>query len=184
VRGIRGDNCQAQKAEVGHRAGNGPDVEGIARGDEKNLQGFALGARLGQELIVVPATAGRAIVSGVARYNYVGRVRMNRRDFREAALHIFLYALPVYLPFYQAILAAGFSRAVFLLLLSVLVMFLVANRADVSRVIAACLRAFSTSWMIPPLHISPSETSRSSLFVPATPSLSPLFQRPPPIYSF
>jgi uncharacterized membrane protein YqaE (UPF0057 family) len=56
-------------------------------------------------------------------------MRMNRRDCKEAVLDIFLYVLPVYLPFYQALLVAGIGRAILLLLLTVLLMFLVANRA-------------------------------------------------------
>ena len=72
---------------------------------------------------------------------------MNRRDCKEAVLDIFLYVLPVYLPFYQALLVAGIGRAILLLLLTVLLMFLVANRADIGRAVAACVRALPSLYV-------------------------------------
>ena len=98
-------------------------------------------------------------------------------------MDILLYMLPVYLPFYQAMLVAGVGRAIVLLLLAVLLMFLVTRRADVVRAIASCLNVFPSSWLAPPPAIGSRELSFASLFVPSAPSLAPLFQRPPPLFS-
>ena len=108
---------------------------------------------------------------------------MNRRDCKEAVLDIFLYVLPVYLPFYQALLVAGIGRAILLLLLTVLLMFLVANRADIGRAVAACVRALPSSWVAPVPSLGLRELALTSMRIPAAPSLFPFFQRPPPIFS-
>jgi hypothetical protein len=98
-------------------------------------------------------------------------------------MDILLYMLPVYLPFYQAMLVAGVGRAIVLLLLAVVLMFLVTRRADVVRAIASCLHALPSSWLAPPPAIGLRELSFASLAVPSAPSLAPLFQRPPPLFS-
>jgi hypothetical protein len=98
-------------------------------------------------------------------------------------MDILLYMLPVYLPFYQAMLVAGVGRAMFLLLLAVLLMFLVTRRADVVRAIASCFKALPSSWLAPPLDSGFRELSFASLAVPSAPSRAALFQRPPPLFS-
>ncbi len=57
-----GDDGEAREAEVGHGAGHRPDVEGVARGDEDDVE-TVLGAGLGwkgQRMIVEPEGGERA----------------------------------------------------------------------------------------------------------------------------
>jgi len=98
-------------------------------------------------------------------------------------MDLFLYALPVYLAFYQALLFAGLGRAILFLILAVLLMFLVACRADIERAFAACLCAIPSAWLVPARRFRFRELSFASLSVPSAPSLSALFQRPPPCLS-
>jgi hypothetical protein len=108
---------------------------------------------------------------------------MNRLDSKQAVLDILLYAPPVYLPFYQALLVAGLGRAVVLLLLTFLLMFLAANRAEISRTITACMKALPLNWLAPEPKARYRELDFASLAMPRAPILSPLFQRPPPLFS-
>jgi hypothetical protein len=110
-------------------------------------------------------------------------MRMEQQRHREAAMDIVLYALPVYLPFYQALLMGGIARAMLLLLLAVLLMFLVRYSVDLYRSIALCRRTLPSQWLAPAPCLGFRQLSFASLAVPSAPSLSPLFQRPPPIFS-
>ncbi len=108
---------------------------------------------------------------------------MNRRGSREVAMDLFLYALPVYLAFYQALVIGGLGRAILFLILAVLLMFLVACRSDIERALAACLSALPSAWLAPVPRFGFRELSFVSLSIPSAPTLSALFQRPPPIFS-
>jgi hypothetical protein len=110
-------------------------------------------------------------------------MRMNRQDYNEAVRDVFLYMLPVYLAFYQALLVAGTGRTIVFVLLTILLMFLVANRAEIGRALRTCLKALPSSWIAPAPKIHFRELAFATLSVPTAPSLSPLFQRPPPIFS-
>jgi len=98
-------------------------------------------------------------------------------------MDMFLYMLPVYLPFYQALLIHGIGRAILFLLLAVLLMFLVGRKADICCSLAACLKAISSSSIAPARVIGFRELSFAFLAVPNEPSLSALFQRPPPLFA-
>jgi hypothetical protein len=98
-------------------------------------------------------------------------------------MDLFLYALPVYLSFSQALVIAGLSRAIVFLILAVLLMFLIACRADIEGAFAACLRALPSAWLAAAPRFGFRELSFARLSVPSAPSLSPLFQRPPPCLS-
>lgn len=108
---------------------------------------------------------------------------MNRQGCREALTDLFLYVLPVYLPFYQALLADGIARAIQFLLFALLLMFLASNRAEIGRAIASGVRALC------PVCFAPVGAPRFSalpfvtLAVPDAPCLSALFQRPPPLFA-
>ena len=108
---------------------------------------------------------------------------MNRRGSREVTMDLFLYALPVYLAFYHALVIGGLGRAILFLILAVLLMFLVACRLDIECAFAACLRALPSAWLAPAAPSGLRELSFASLSVPSAPRLSAPFQRPPPIFS-
>jgi len=111
------------------------------------------------------------------------RMFTEQQEHTEAVMDFFLYALPVYLPFYQALLMGGIGRAVLVLLLAILLMFLVRRSEEFFRAIAACLKSLPSSWLTPTPWLGFRQLSFASLAVPNTPGLSPLFQRPPPIFS-
>jgi len=108
---------------------------------------------------------------------------MELQRHRKAVMDVLLYALPVYLPFYQALLMGGIARAMLLLVLAVLLMFLVRCSVDLGRSIAERLRTLPSAWLAPTPCLGFRELAFASLAIPSAPSLSPLFQRPPPIFS-
>lgn len=108
---------------------------------------------------------------------------MEQQKCSEALRDFFLYALPVYLPFYQALLMGGIGRAILVLLLAILLLFLVRRSEDFFRAIAACLKVLPSAWLAPASCVGFRQLSFASLAVPNTPSLSSLFQRPPPTFS-
>jgi len=96
---------------------------------------------------------------------------------------MFLYVLPVYLPFCQALLIHGMGRAVVFLLLAVLLLFMVAHKTDICRAIAVCAKVLSSLWLAHAPRLGLREFSCAFLIVPNEPSLTALFQRPPPFFT-
>jgi hypothetical protein len=101
-----------------------------------------------------------------------------RQSAAEAAFCLFVLCLP----HFQSLLLAGIGRFTFVVLLACLLMFLVVRSTDICRAVADCLIAFVSS-------LAPSFTPdfRAILFVsftvPSAPTITPLFQRPPPLFS-
>jgi hypothetical protein len=105
------------------------------------------------------------------------------QGYRQAAAEECFCLLVVCLPYYQALLFAGISGMLSVLLLTCLLMFVVVRSPEIYRTITACLKAFPVSW-IPPLSDRRGLwVSVPSLVVAQGPSLAPSFQRPPPIFS-
>jgi hypothetical protein len=96
----------------------------------------------------------------------------------EAAFCLFVLCLP----HYQSLLFEGVGRMIFVALLACALMFLVVRSTEICRVVADCLMAL-LPWQAP----SFTEKFRAILFVsqsvPGAPAISPLFQRPPPLFS-
>jgi hypothetical protein len=105
------------------------------------------------------------------------------QGYKQAAAEKFFCLFVLCLPYYQSLLFAGVSGSIYFLLLTCLLMFVVARSAEVFRTITARLRALPLSWFTPPPDRGVLWISLPSLAVARGPSLSPLFQRPPPIFS-
>ena len=105
------------------------------------------------------------------------------QGYRQCAAEAIFCLLVLCLPYYQSLLFAGLGRTIFLLFLTCLLMFLVVRSTDFCQAIAACLTPFPSSWLAPVRYQGLRAISLTSLLVPSAPSLSPLFQRPPPISS-
>jgi hypothetical protein len=96
----------------------------------------------------------------------------------EAAFCLFVLCLP----HCQSLLFEGIARTIFAALLACLLIFLIVRSTDICRVVADCLIEFVAC-------LGPSFTQefRAILFVslsiPGAPTVSPLFQRPPPLFS-
>lgn len=96
---------------------------------------------------------------------------------------IFLYTLPVYLPFYQALLVHGVSRAIVFMALAVLLMFVTAHRAEIGEACHAFLMALRFPLAVPVQAFALRTLAFATLAVPEAPSPAALFQRPPPLFA-
>jgi len=105
--------------------------------------------------------------------------------YREVATDFcqYMYMLPLYLPYFPALIALLVGKAVVSVLLAVLVMFLVAHRSEAVHAITAALKAFPTAWLAPSPVFGFHEICFASLAIPTAPRLTPLFQRPPPLFA-
>jgi hypothetical protein len=108
---------------------------------------------------------------------------MGRKGYREVVVDMSLYMLPVYLPFYQALFIHGMGPAIVFLLLAVLLMFMVAHKADICRALAVCLKVLPSLWLAHAPRLGFRELSCAFLIVPNEPNLAALFQRPPPSFT-
>ncbi len=83
----------------------------------------------------------------------------------------------------RPILIVGLLKLVSALLLACLLAFVVVHSSNICRLITACLGVLSVSYF--PLVVDQRwvEQSHSTIAVLSEPSLSPLFQRPPPVLS-
>lgn len=105
------------------------------------------------------------------------------QGYRRAAAEMCFYLLVLCLPYYQSLLLAGVTGSIYFLLMTCLLMFVVASSTDAYRTITACLKALTLSWFTPALDRGVLWVSVPSQTVARGPSLAPLFQRPPPIFS-
>lgn len=81
----------------------------------------------------------------------------------------------------RPLLIVGLFKLIAFLVLACLLAFVVVHSANICRFIIACLHTFPVSFF--PLRVDRRWTERlqTAIAVPNEPSLSPLFQRPPPI---
>ena len=86
------------------------------------------------------------------------------------------------LPHYQSLLFEGIGRSIVIVLLACLLMFLVVRCPEICRVVTERLIAF-LSWLGPSFTQEFRALLFISLSVPNAPTVSPLFQRPPPLFS-
>src|SRR5260221_10561905 len=102
------------------------------------------------------------------------------RVFLDVALYLLAYCLVNFQP---SFLVGGFSKLLASLVLAYLLAFVVIHPTDAFKRVAACLEALPVA--LAPLVVERQwiEESNASFAVPNKPSLAPLFQRPPPIFS-
>jgi hypothetical protein len=105
------------------------------------------------------------------------------QGYRKAAAEESVCLLLLCLPYYQALLFAGISGMISVLLLTCLLLCVVTRSPDIYRTITGCLEALPLSWAAPILDRTGLWVSRPSQVVAQEPSLAPSFQRPPPIFS-
>ena len=106
---------------------------------------------------------------------------------RDSRSHIFVNVAYLLLFCFVAefgpLVVGGFFKLVASLMLACLLAFVVVQSANVYRLLTACLHARRVSLL--PLVVDRRwvERSQTTVAVPDEPSLSPLFQRPPPVFS-
>jgi hypothetical protein len=104
-------------------------------------------------------------------------------SYRQAALEECVCLLLFCLPYYRALLFAGISGMMSVLLLTCLLLFVVWGSPGIYRTITGRLKALPLSWVAPVLDCADFFACVSSQTVGKEPSLAPSFQRPPPIFS-
>ena len=102
------------------------------------------------------------------------------RAFLNAASCLLVYCLS-YPP---AFLVGEFSKLLAFLVFAGLLMFVVVNSAEIRRVAVAFFEALRLPLFSLVVDRGSIQRSPIAPAIPKKPSLSPLFQRPPPVFSF
>jgi hypothetical protein len=95
------------------------------------------------------------------------------------AFHVFF---AVVLPHCRSFLSVGLGRMIGFLLLAALLLFTIVQAAGIYKAIASCLRRLPLSWCAPILQARCARITRIVPLVPGEPTLSLLYQRPPPTF--
>jgi len=108
---------------------------------------------------------------------------MNRYCHSQIFLNVAYFLLIFCLADFRPLVVGGLFKLVASLVLACLLAFVVVHSANIRRLLIACLRALPVCFF--PLAVDRrwAEQSRTTIAVPNGPSLSPLFQRPPPVFS-
>jgi len=106
--------------------------------------------------------------------------RHYQRTFLNGASYLLVYCLSYPPPF----LVGEFSKLLTFLVFAGLLMFVVVNSAEIRRVTVALFEALRFPLFSLVVDLGSIERSPTSIVAPKKPCLSPLFQRPPPIFSF
>jgi hypothetical protein len=75
----------------------------------------------------------------------------------------------------------GVGKAILLLLIASLLLFLVVRSADICRRLVACIRTLALCLFAPPAYVAPAHRKWPTLTTPRTPRLPLRFQLPPPV---
>jgi len=81
----------------------------------------------------------------------------------------------------RPLLLVGFFKLVAALVLACMLAFVVVHSSNICRLITACLGVLPVSYFPLAVDRRGVEQSQTTVAIPNEPSLSPLFQRPPPI---
>ncbi len=109
---------------------------------------------------------------------------MKRERYIHAALYLTFHLLfVVSLPHCRSFLCSGLGRTIGTFLFAAVLMFTIVRSADLYRTITSCLQAFPLSWIAPVFDCGWGSIPSIDVFVASEPTLSPVAQRPPPIFS-
>ena len=108
---------------------------------------------------------------------------MRRHGYRQMFLNVAGFLLVVCVVDFRPLVIGGFFKLVTSLVLAILLMFVVIHAANLWRVLAACLQALPVSLFALVVDRRCIKRLPAARAVPNEPNLSPLFQRPPPIFS-
>jgi hypothetical protein len=84
---------------------------------------------------------------------------------------------------FRPLVIGGFFKLIASLALACLLAFVVVHSASICKLVAACFHALPVSLFVFVVEPRWVRRSQAMIVVPNEPSLSPLFQRPPPIFS-
>lgn len=106
---------------------------------------------------------------------------MGRYDYRQAFKNVSFCLFAVLLPhFGPTLVIGGVGKLVVFLVLAGLLVFVLTHSADIRKVIASCLQWLPISLFAPTPKRAYIRQSPAELVVPREPSLTSIFQRPPP----
>jgi hypothetical protein len=109
---------------------------------------------------------------------------MSRDSCSQVFVNVACFLLFCFMAEFGPLVVGGFFKLVASLAFACLLAFVVVQSANICRLLIACLHARPVSLV--PLAVDQRSVGRSqtTVAVPDEPSLSPLFQRPPPVFSF
>jgi hypothetical protein len=96
---------------------------------------------------------------------------------------IFQLVFAVSFPHSRSFLCSGIGKSIGILLFCSVLMFTIVRSAELYRTITSCLQALPLSWLAPVFDCGWLSLPSMGLLVPSEPTLSPIAQRPPPIFS-
>ena len=104
---------------------------------------------------------------------------MGRNGYLQMFLNVVFFLLMEFRP----VVIGGFFKLITSIVLAYLLAFLIVHRTKIFKILASSLQASRISGF--PALVGQRRIGRSqtTITVPDAPSLSPLFQRPPPIFS-
>lgn len=108
---------------------------------------------------------------------------MGRYRCWQTLLNVACYLSVVSVSGFCPLVFGGLFKLIAFLVFACLLMFVVVRSADLRRVVAACLQMLPISLFALFVGRRRIERSPTARLVPNEPSLSPFFQRPPPIFS-
>lgn len=111
------------------------------------------------------------------------RRRMGRYRSSQIFLNVAYYLLICFVADFRPLVIGGFFKLVASLALACLLAFVVIHSATICRLLIFCLPALPVCFFPLAVYRRWAERSQTTDAVPNGPSLSPLFQRPPPILS-
>jgi hypothetical protein len=101
------------------------------------------------------------------------------RGFLTAAYCLLIVGMAEFRP----LLIGGLFKLIASIVLAYLLAFVLVHRTNILRILAAGLKLSRSSGFLLVVNLQWAERSHTRFPVPDPPSLSPLFQRPPPTFS-